>query len=212
MRSLVPSWCHLRLELPLHVRSPPCTSSKVSIYVSCSTSRSLLFTACISLSKVSQIGYFRIVCIRFAVHNNCMMMFQTSPSISSSILITVSLKPGVHSSDLAPLYSRRAKKLGHASLTTVFRPGRLTFQPIPRENLESSVIRSQPITTSVVTDACLNTRWHHGAYISPKEDTGWLAWESRYVWIESWQCTWFSRRNERWTIATRFARDSSVGS
>ena len=70
---------------------PSCTSSNVSIYVSCSTSRSLLFTDCISLSKVSQIGYFRIVCIRFAVHSNCMMMFQTSPSISSSILITVSL-------------------------------------------------------------------------------------------------------------------------
>ena len=113
----------------------------------------------------------------------------------------------VHTNDLAPIYGRLAKKLGHASLTTVFRPGRLTFQPIPRENLESPVIRSQPITTSVITDACLNTRWHHGAYISPK-DTGWLAWESRYVWIESWQCTWFSRRNERCTVATRLNRHS----
>ena len=82
-----------------------------------------------------------------------------------------SLRPGVHTNDLAPIYGRRAKKLGHASLTTVFRPGRLTFQPIPRENLESPVIRSQPITTSVIIDACLNTRWHHGACISPKEDT-----------------------------------------
>ena len=30
----------------------------------------------------------------------------------------------------------------------------------------------QPITTAVITDACLNTRWHHGAYTSPKEDIG----------------------------------------
>ena len=85
------------------------------------------------------------------------------------------IKPGVHTNDFTPMYGRRAKELGHASLATVFRHGRLTFQPIPRENLESPVIRSQPITTSVITDACLNTRWHHGAYISPKEDTGWLA-------------------------------------
>ena len=60
----------------------------------------------------------------------------------------------------------RALKLGHASLATVFRPGRLTLQPILRENLESPVLRYQPITTAVVTDACLNTRWHHGAYTS----------------------------------------------
>ena len=37
---------------------------------------------------------------------------------------------------------------------------------ILRENLESPVLRYQPITTAVVTDACLNTRWHHGAYTS----------------------------------------------
>ena len=86
------------------------------------------------------------------------------------------LKPGVHTNDLAPIYGRRAKKLGHASLTTVCRPGRLTFQPIPRENLESPVMRSQPITTSVITDACLNTRWHHGAYTYHRKKTpgGWL--------------------------------------
>ena len=29
---------------------------------------------------------------------------------------------------------------------------------------ESPLLRYQPITTAVVTDACLNTRWHHGAY------------------------------------------------
>ena len=40
------------------------------------------------------------------------------------------------------------------------------LQPILRENLESPVLRYQPITTAVVTDACLNTRWHHGAYTS----------------------------------------------
>ena len=75
------------------------------------------------------------------------------------------LKPGVHTNDFAPIYGRRAKKLGHASLTTVFRHSRLTFQPILRENLESPLLRYQPITTAVVTDACLNTRWHHGIYI-----------------------------------------------
>ena len=78
----------------------------------------------------------------------------------------VALKPGVHTNDFAPIYGRRAKKLGHASLTTVFRPSRLIFQPILRENLESPLLRYQPITTAVVTDACLNTRWHHGAYTS----------------------------------------------
>ena len=76
------------------------------------------------------------------------------------------LKPGVHTNDFAPIHRLRALKLGHASLATVFRPGRLTLQPILRENLESPVLRYQPITTAVVTDACLNTRWHHGAYTS----------------------------------------------
>ena len=78
------------------------------------------------------------------------------------------LKPGIHTNDLTPIYGRRAPKLGHASLTTVFPAGRLRFQPILWENLESPVIRSQPITTAVITDACLNTRWHHGACISQK--------------------------------------------
>ena len=76
------------------------------------------------------------------------------------------LKPGVHTNDFAPIHRLRALKLGHASLATVFRPGRLTLQPILRENLDSPVLRYQPITTAVVTDACLNTRWHHGAYTS----------------------------------------------
>ena len=76
------------------------------------------------------------------------------------------VKPGVHTNDFAPIYGRRAKKLGHASLATVFRHGRLTFQPILWENLESPVLRYQPIITAVITDACLNTRWHHGAYTS----------------------------------------------
>ena len=75
------------------------------------------------------------------------------------------LKPGVHTNDFVPIYGRRANKLGHASLTTVFRHSRLTFQPILQENLESPLLRYQPITTAVVTDACLNTRWHHGIYI-----------------------------------------------
>ena len=66
-------------------------------------------------------------------------------------------------------YSPSAKKLGHASLATVFRPSLLTFQPIPRENLESPVSRHQPITTAGITDACLNTIWHHGAlYITER--------------------------------------------
>ena len=76
------------------------------------------------------------------------------------------VKPGVHTNDFAPIHRLRALKLGHASLATVFRPGRLTLQPILRENLEPPVLRYQPITTAVVTDACLNTRWHHGAYTS----------------------------------------------
>ena len=78
----------------------------------------------------------------------------------------MALKPGVHTNDFAPIHRLRALKLGHASLATVFRPGRLTLQPILRENLESPVLRYQPITTAVDTDACLNTRWHHGAYTS----------------------------------------------
>ena len=76
------------------------------------------------------------------------------------------VKPGVHTNDFAPIHRLRALKLGHASLATVFRPGRLSLQPILRENLDSPVLRYQPITTAVVTDACLNTRWHHGAYTS----------------------------------------------
>ena len=76
------------------------------------------------------------------------------------------VKPGVHTNDFAPIHRLRALKLGHASLATVFRPGRLPLQPILRENLDSPVLRYQPITTAVVTDACLNTRWHHGAYTS----------------------------------------------
>ena len=86
------------------------------------------------------------------------------------------LKPGVHTNDFAPIYGRRAPKLGHASLATASRPSRLTFRRILRENQESPVIRSQPITTSVITEACLNTRWHHGAYISLRNKTpgGWL--------------------------------------
>ena len=67
-------------------------------------------------------------------------------------LMLASLKPGIHTNDFAPIYGRRAKKLGHASLTTVFRHSRLTFQPILRENLESPLLRYQPITTAIVTD------------------------------------------------------------
>ena len=52
-----------------------------------------------------------------------------------------SLKPGVHTNDFAPIHRRRALKLGHASLATVFRPGRLTFQQIPQENLESPLLK-----------------------------------------------------------------------
>ena len=79
--------------------------------------------------------------------------------------IPLCIKPGVHTNDFVPIYGRRANKLGHASLTTVFRHSRLTFQPILQENLESPLLRYQAITTAVVTDACLNTRWHHGIYI-----------------------------------------------
>ena len=63
-------------------------------------------------------------------------------SVAGSWLITMgdntgSFKPGVHTNDFAPIHRLRALKLGHASLATVFRPGRLTLQPILRENLES---------------------------------------------------------------------------
>ena len=87
-----------------------------------------------------------------------------SQDIVSMSTAFMSLKPGVHTNDFAPIHRRRALKLGHASLATVFRPGRLTFQQIPQENLESPLLRYQPITTAVITEACLNTRWHHGAY------------------------------------------------
>ena len=80
---------------------------------------------------------------------------------------TTGVKPGVHTNDFAPIHGRRAPKLGHALLATVFRPSRLTFQPILRENLESPVLRYQPITTAVIADACLNTRWQHG-YITAR--------------------------------------------
>ena len=75
----------------------------------------------------------------------------------------------IHINDFAPIHGRRGPKLGHASLATAFRPSRLIFQPILRENLESPVLRYQPITTAVIPDACLNTRWHHGAlYINER--------------------------------------------
>ena len=74
-------------------------------------------------------------------------------------------------SDFAPIYGRRTKKLGHASLATVFRHDRLTYQPILWENLESPVLRYQPITTAVITDACLKPRWHDGAYIHHRKKT-----------------------------------------
>ena len=51
------------------------------------------------------------------------------------------VKPGVHTNDFVPIYGRRAKNLGHASITTVFRPSRLTFQPILQENLESPLLK-----------------------------------------------------------------------
>ena len=86
--------------------------------------------------------------------------------IISPKLVHSYLNCNIDTNDFAPIHRLRALKLGHASLATVFRPGRLTLQPILRENLESPVLRYQPITTAVVTDACLNTRWHHGAYTS----------------------------------------------
>ena len=70
----------------------------------------------------------------------------------------------VATNDFAPIYGRCGPKLGHASLATLLSSSRLIFQPIIRENLKSPVVRYQPITTAVIPDACLNTRWHHGAY------------------------------------------------
>ena len=85
--------------------------------------------------------------------------------------LNMNLKPSVHNNDFAPIYCPRGPNLGNTSLATVFRPSRLTFQPILWENLESLVVRSQPITTAVVHDACLNNRWHHGAYIYHRKKT-----------------------------------------
>ena len=92
-------------------------------------------------------------------------LHQLAPATSDCVAKEGELKPGVHTNDFVPIYGRRANKLGHASLTTVFRHSRITFQPILQENLESPLLRYQPITTAVVTDACLNTRWHHDIYI-----------------------------------------------
>ena len=74
------------------------------------------------------------------------------------------LKPGVHTNDFGPIYGRLNSKLGHASLATAFRSSRLTFQPIPRDNLVSPVVRSAN-HNDAIPDACLNTKWHHGAFI-----------------------------------------------
>ena len=71
---------------------------------------------------------------------------QSGRKQAQSLVCTPGLKPGVHTNDIAPIYGRRANKLGHVSLATVFRHGRLTFQPILRDNLESRLLRYQPIT------------------------------------------------------------------
>ena len=59
---------------------------------------------------------------------NCIIpkLFAVPPSelMQSNICL---LKPGVHTNDFAPIHRLRALKLGHASLATVFRPGRLTL-------------------------------------------------------------------------------------
>ena len=98
---------------------------------------------------------------------NCLPMIRLSSVTAVRRTNASRVKPGVHTNDFAPIYGRREAKLGHASLATVFRPSRLTFQSILRDNLEAPVVRSQRITTAVVHDPCLNTKWHHGA---PKED------------------------------------------
>ena len=69
--------------------------------------------------------------------------------ITNKIFISHIIKPGVglHTNGFGPSYGRLDSKLGHASLATAFRPSRLIFQPIPRENLESLVVRNHPITT-----------------------------------------------------------------
>ena len=111
------------------------------------------------------------VVIRYIEHGHCLFGKQELSVANQDPGSPAYIGP---TNDFAPIYGRRAKKLGHASLATVFRHGRLTFQPILWENLESPVLRYQLITTAVITDACLNTRWHHGAYTSSKEDTRWL--------------------------------------
>ena len=57
------------------------------------------------------------------------------------------------------------------------RPDWLATVQSGRKQAQSRVctpgFRYQSITTAVIHNACLNTRWHHGAYtcISPKEDS-----------------------------------------
>ena len=64
------------------------------------------------------------------------------------------VKPGVHANDFAPIHRRRALKLGHASLATVFRPGRLTFQQIPQENLESPLLKESSNLRHIYRNKC----------------------------------------------------------
>ena len=104
--------------------------------------------------------------IAHSFNSNVAFVLQAICTLQFQNIVTIVIKPGVHTNDFAPIHRLRALKLGQASLATVFRPGRFTLQPILRENLEPPVLRYQPITTAVVTDACLNTRWHHGAYTS----------------------------------------------
>ena len=95
--------------------------------------------------------------------------FRSEGRISKLSISLVGRRPDVHTNDFAPIYVRRGPKLGYASLATVFRPSRLIFQPILRENLEATVVRYQPITTAVIPDACLITRWHNGALYHRKK-------------------------------------------
>ena len=120
--------------------------------------------------------------INFALNTLAIPQIASVSTVTSSALVhamvvhlglfnCLTVKPGVHTNDFAPIHRQRALKLGHASLATVFRPGRLTFQQIPQENLESPLLRYQPITTAVITEACLNTRWHHGDVMQALPDS-----------------------------------------
>ena len=94
---------------------------------------------------------------------------------------SVAFKAGVHTNECAPdLRSARPEARSRVTRSCMSSKS-AHIQPILRENLGLPVVRSQPIATALIPDACLNTRWHHGAsdllatVLSDREQT-YLKW------------------------------------